>query len=242
LLNSSLLQERIVKNFDLMNHYDIDPKGKSPRTDLADKMAKNIKFSRTRHLAVEITVLDEDPVRAAEIANGIGSLYDSVKTEIQHQVALEALQIVEDEYKQKETEVWGFRTQLKELGDKGITNYEEQSRAISEEIYKSNNSAKISMLKEEQAKLAKYAGEFTYLNETLILELESLSQLRKRYEKAKVDVEKTLPQKFILTSGSPAEKKTYPVRSLLVLLVTVATGFLSIVVLLILSQTNALKD
>ena len=242
LLNSSLLQERIVKNFDLMNHYDIDPKGKSPRTDLADKMAKNIKFSRTRHLAVEITVLDEDPVKAAEIANGIGSLYDSVKTEIQHQVALEALQIVEDEYKQKETEVWGFRTQLKELGDKGITNYEEQSRAISEEIYKSNNSAKISMLKEEQAKLAKYAGEFTYLNETLILELESLSQLRKRYEKAKVDVEKTLPQKFILTSGSPAEKKTYPVRSLLVLLVTVATGFLSIVVLLILSQTNALKD
>jgi len=242
LLNSSLLQERIVKNFDLMNHYDIDPKGKSPRTDLADKMAKNIKFSRTRHLAVEITVLDEDPIKAAEIANGIGSLYDSVKTEIQHQVALEALQIVEDEYKQKETEVWGFRTQLKELGDKGITNYEEQSRAISEEIYKSNNSAKISMLKEEQAKLAKYAGEFTYLNETLILELESLSQLRKRYEKAKVDVEKTLPQKFILTSGSPAEKKTYPVRSLLVLLVTVATGFLSIVVLLILSQTNALKD
>ncbi len=242
LLNSSLLQERIVKNFDLMNHYDIDPKGKSPRTDLADKMAKNIKFSRTRHLAVEITVLDEDPIKAAEIANGIGSLYDSVKTEIQHQVALEALQIVEDEYKQKETEVWSFRTQLKELGDKGITNYEEQSRAISEEIYKSNNSAKISMLKEEQAKLAKYAGEFTYLNETLILELESLSQLRKRYEKAKVDVEKTLPQKFILTSGSPAEKKTYPVRSLLVLLVTAATGFLSIVVLLILSQTNALKD
>lgn len=242
LLNSSSLQDRIVSNFDLMNHYNINPKGKSPRTDLWDKMAKNIKFSRTRHLAVEITVLDEDPVKAAEIANGIGSLYDSVKTQIQHQVALEALQIVEDEYKQKEKEVWDFRTQLKELGDKGITNYEEQSRAIAEEIYKSNNASKIRMLKEEQNKLAKYAGEFTYLNETLILELESLSQLRKRYEKAKVDVEKTLPQKFILTSATPAEKKTYPIRSLLVLLVTAATGFLSIVVLLILNQLKLLKD
>lgn len=242
LLNSSSLQERIIRNFDLMNHYNIKPNGKSPRTDLWDKMAKNIQFSRTRHLAVEITVLDEDPVKAAEIANGIGALYDSVKTEIQHQVALEALQIVEDEYKQKEKEVWDFRTQLKELGDKGITNYEEQSRAIAEEIYKSNNGAKIRMLKEEQNKLAKYAGEFTYLNETLILELESLSQLRKRYEKAKVDVEKTLPQKFILTSATPAEKKTYPIRSLLVLLVTAATGFLSIVVLLILNQLKVLKD
>jgi uncharacterized protein involved in exopolysaccharide biosynthesis len=242
LLNSSSLQERIIRNFNLMEHYNIKPNGKSPRTDLADKMAKNIQFNRTRHLAVEITVLDEDPVKAAEIANGIGAIYDSVKTEIQHQVALEALQIVEDEYKQKEKEVWDFRTQLKELGDKGITNYEEQSRAISEEIYKSNSASKIAMLKDEQAKLAKYAGEFTYLNETLILELESLSQLRKRYEKAKVDVEKTLPQKFILTSASPAEKKSYPIRSLLVVLVTAATGFLSIIVLLILNQMKVLKD
>ncbi|MBT8326526.1 MAG: hypothetical protein KJP21_02305, partial [Bacteroidia bacterium] len=127
LLNSSALQNRIIKNFDLMRHYDIDPEGKSPRTDLGDEMKKNIEFSRTRHLAVEISVMDESPEKAAEIANGIAAIYDSVKTEIQHQVALEALIIVEDQYKSKEKEVWDLRTKLKELGDKGITNYEEQS-------------------------------------------------------------------------------------------------------------------
>src|SRR6056300_1388223 len=52
LLNSSSLQERIIRNFNLMEHYNIKPNGKSPRTDLADKMAKNIQFNRTRHLAV----------------------------------------------------------------------------------------------------------------------------------------------------------------------------------------------
>jgi len=241
LLNSSALQERIVQNFDLMSHYEISETSKSPRTDLGDKMRKNIQFRRTRHLAVEISVLDIDPVKAAEIANGIASIYDSVKTEIQHQVALEALEIVKDQFIKKEKEVWDLRTQLKELGEKGITNYEEQSRAISEEIYKTSSPSKIKMLKEEQNKLAKYAGEFTYLNETLILELESLSQLRKRFEKSKVDVEKTLPQKFILTSASVAEKKTYPVRSMLVVLITAATGFLSIIMLLILNQFNVLK-
>lgn len=240
LLNSSALQGRIVRNFDLMNHYRID--SKSPLTDLAKKMAKNIQFKRTRHLAVSITVLDEDPIKSAEIANGIAILYDSVKTEIQKQVSLEALQIVKDEFKNKEAEVWDLRTRLKELGQKGITNYEEQSRAISEELYKAVSQAKINSLKKQQNELAKYAGEYTYLNETLILELESLSKLRKRFEKAKVDVEKTLPQKFVLTSASPAEKKSYPIRWLIVLVVTAVVTFSSIVVLLINNRKENLLD
>lgn len=240
LLNSSALQGRIVRNFDLMNHYRID--GKSPLTDLAKEMAKNIQFKRTRHLAVSITVLDEDPIKSAEIANGIAALYDSVKTEIQKQVSLEALEIVNDEFKNKEAEVWDLRTRLKDLGQKGITNYEEQSRAISEELYKAVSLSKINALKKHQEELAKYAGEFTYLNETLILELESLSKLRKRFEKAKVDVEKTLPQKFILTSASPAEKKSYPIRWLIVVIVTAIVMFSSIVVLLVSNKKDNLLD
>jgi len=240
LLNSSALQGRIVRNFDLMNHYGID--GQSPLTDLAKEMAKNIQFKRTRHLAVSITVLDEDPIKSAEIANGIAILYDSVKTEIQKQVSLEALQIVKDEFKNKEAEVWDLRTRLKDLGQKGITNYEEQSRAISEELYKAVSPSKISSLKKQQEELAKYAGEFTYLNETLILELESLSKLRKRFEKAKVDVEKTLPQKFVLTSASPAEKKSYPIRWLIVLVVAAIVTFSSIVVLLIRNNKENLLE
>jgi uncharacterized protein involved in exopolysaccharide biosynthesis len=239
-LNSSALQGRIVRNFDLMNHYRID--GKSPLTDLAKEMAKNIQFKRTRHLAVSITVLDEDPIKSAEIANGIAALYDSVKTEIQKQVSLEALEIVNDEFKNKEAEVWDLRTRLKDLGQKGITNYEEQSRAISEELYKAVSLSKINALKKQQEELAKYAGEFTYLNETLILELESLSKLRKRFEKAKVDVEKTLPQKFILTSASPAEKKSYPIRWLIVVIVTAIVMFSSIVVLLVCNKKDNLLD
>ena len=242
LLNSSALQGRIVKNFDLMNHYGIDTDDGTPFTDLGNKMKSNIKFNRTRHLAVEILVLDEDPIKAAEIANGIGALYDSVKTEIQKQVSLQALEIVEGEFRNKEKEVGEIRTRLKELGKQGITNYEEQSRALAEELYKVDASGpKGRRLQAVQNKLAEYAGEYTFLRETLILELESLSKLRKRYEKSKVDVEKTVPQKFILTSASPAEKKSYPVRSLIVLLITGAVGFFSIVVLLIMNQMSLLK-
>lgn len=237
LLNSSKLQERIIKNFNLMEHYNIKAKSKSPRTDLADKMRKNISYRRTKHLAVEITVSDESPEKAAEIANGIGDIYDSVKTEIQHQVALEALQIVKDQFEAKQAEVWNIKTELRALADSGVTNYEEQSRAINEEIYKaSGNPSKQNQLRSELDKISRHAGQFTYLNETLILELESLSQLRKRFEKARVDVEKTLPQKFVLTRADVPEKKSYPIRSLLVVMITAAVGFLAMVFILIFHQ------
>lgn len=240
LLNSSALQSRIARNFDLINHYKINKDGRTPQFILAKKMANNITFKRTRHLAVSIQVLDENPVKAAEIANGIASLYDSVKTEIQNQVAKEALVILQDQFKKKEEEVWDIRVRLKQLGDSGILNYEEQSRAIAEEIYKLGpNTPKGIALRKDQQELAKYAGEFTYLNETLILELENLSIARKRYERALVDVEKTLPQKFELTRGEVAEKKSYPIRWLIVLLSILTALFAGVLFYIF---TDQLKD
>jgi capsular polysaccharide biosynthesis protein len=230
LLNSSALKGRIIRNFDLMNHYEIDKEGKSPNYYLSLKMDKNIQFKRTRHLAVEITVLDEDPTKAAEIANGIAAIYDTVKTEIIHQVAYDALAIVEQEFRAKEKEVYEMRQKLNELGQKGILNPEEAARALAEEIYAANgNPSKLAKLREEEKMLAQYASEYTYYSETLILELEVLSDLRKKYQKSKVDVEKTLPQKFILTSASVPEIKSYPVRKVVVLLSTVIALFVSLV-------------
>ncbi len=240
ILQSSNLQNRIVRNYDLMKHYGIDPKGKSPYTELAKRMSENIEFKRTRYLSVKVSVLDVDPVMAANIANGITSLYDSVKTEIQQQVALEAFKIIEDQYKSKEKEVWDYRVKLKELADLGITNYEEQSRAVSEEIYKlkaaGRSGSMLLELEQQQSNLAKYGPDFTYYNETLILELENLSLMRKRYEKAKIDVEKTLTHKFLVTPATPAEKKATPIRWLIVLSTMIATFVFMIIAVLLLEN------
>jgi len=73
ILKSDKLSYQIIKNFDLMKHYDIDPNGKYPMTKLQEKMKKNIKFNRTRYLSVSIQVLDEDPIMAAKLTNGIAA-------------------------------------------------------------------------------------------------------------------------------------------------------------------------
>ncbi|MFM9945970.1 MAG: hypothetical protein ACKVQB_12150 [Bacteroidia bacterium] len=245
LLSSSAMTGRIIKDFDLMKHYGIDPKGKQARTKLANKFNKNIEFSRTRYLSISITVLDEDPKMAAKIANGIAEIYDTVKTEIQMQLAREAFKIIESEYRKKEQEITDIRNNLKKLADNGVTNYEEQSRALAEEIAKLQSKggfpSQLQKLRDEQVLLSKYAGDFLYYTEYLILELDALDKLRTRYEKAKVDVDKTITHKFLLTAAEVPEIKAYPLRKTIVLMSLLSSLFIGLLVIIVIEKYREYK-
>ncbi|MCB9260960.1 MAG: hypothetical protein H6607_01090 [Flavobacteriales bacterium] len=240
ILKSEKLTSRLIRNFDLMKHYDIDPNGKYPLTKLQKKIEKNISFNRTRYLSISIKVLDEDPKMAASLANGIANLYDSVKTEIQREIAQPAFIIVEEEFKNKEKEVWNLKLGLQDLGKKGILDIEKQAQSVTEAYYalqaRGATGASVAALRSEKDTLAKYGSEYTNLYETLILELEEYSELRKRYNKAKIDVEKTIPQKFTVSSAVAPEKKALPNRKLFVVLGTLASLFAACLYLLYTEQ------
>lgn len=232
ILQSSKLTERLVRNFDLMNHYKIDPKSSLRKTKLANKIGANFSFSRTRYLSIRVDVLDEDPKKAAEMANGILNLYDSIKNEIQLEVAIPALEIVKRQMQAKENEVNNIKAELQKLGLEGVTNYEEQSRALNEEIYKARAAGKIDRvndLMEQLKSLIQFGGQFTALTETLQLELDKLSDLKAKYERAEVDVKETLNNKFTVSSADVAEQRAYPVRKLIVLISLICTiGFAAV--------------
>lgn len=225
ILGSSRLQERLIRNFDLKNHYNIQ-KSSTPNTDLAKKISSNIKYSRTRYLSIKIEVMDEDPVKAQEIANGILMLYDSIKNEIQLEVATQALAIVKRTLDAKEAQVESIRTAMRKLGEEGVTNYEEQSRALAEEIYKARSAGKMNKVNdliEQQKTLVQFGGQSISLKEQLILEEDKLSALRLKYEKAEVDVKEKLQNLFVVSTADVPEKKSYPVRWLIVATTLITT-------------------
>lgn len=213
-LLSSSMTGRIIKDFNLMDHYGIDPKGSQAKTKLTNTFNSNIEFRRTRYLSIGITVLDKDPVMAAKIANGIAEIYDTVKTEIQMQLAKEAFAIIEDEFRKKEKAIIEIRDNLKKLAENGVTNYEEQSRALAEEIAKlqakGGSSSQLQQLRDQQSLLSKYAGDFLYYTENLKLELDALHKMRTRYEKAKVDVDKTITHEIFANLGRNTGNKSLP--------------------------------
>jgi uncharacterized protein involved in exopolysaccharide biosynthesis len=242
ILKSDMLIKRVVRNFDLMNHYKIKSDEKYPYTKLMRKIDKNISFNKTRHLSINISVMDADPNTAAEIANGISQVYDSVKTEIQQKLARELYVIVEDEFKNKQAEVWKLKNKLRALGQKGIIDVAEQSNAISTELYKleaqGGNSDRVQRLRSERDTLAKYGNAYTEAYETLLLELDEYSQLNKRYRKAKVDVERHVSHMHVFSHAFAAEKKSYPIRKLMVLGITFLTVLVTLVFLLIVEQKD----
>ena len=227
ILQSGALIGRLVRNFHLMEHYGIDPKTeKFPKYALDNKIKDNFTFERTRYLSIRIEVLDEDPKMAAALANGIAVLYDSVKTEIQNQVATPALQIVERALQDKRNKIQDIKNQLRELGKNGITNYEEQSRALAEEIYKAQSSGRVGEMKkllEEQKTLVASGGDFIALNELIKLEEEKESDLITQYEKRKVDVGERMSHKFTVEEATTPEIKAWPKRSLVVFLSLMGT-------------------
>lgn len=238
ILQSSELLSRLVRNFNLMKHYGIDPKTDRPQTQLDYKIEENISFSRTRYLSIKIEVLDEDPQMAANIANGIAALYDTVKTEIQKQIADPALSIVERALKEKQNKLKGLKDQLRELGSKGVTNYEEQSRALAEEIYKAQAMGQLGRMKElmeQQKTLVSYGGDFIALNELIQQEAIKESDLIAQYEKRLVDVKENMSHKFTVSAAAKPEIKAWPKRTL-VLIMTLLTSFAAISVLLLLYE------
>jgi uncharacterized protein involved in exopolysaccharide biosynthesis len=245
LLQSSAMTGRIIKDFNLMKHYKIDEKGSQAKTKLANKFKSNIEFSRTRYLSISITVLDENPEMAAKIANGIAEIYDTVKTEIQMQLAKEAFGIIEGEYRKKEKELTEIRDNLKKLAENGVTNYEEQARALAEEIAKlqskGGSPSQLQKLRDEQVLLSKYAGDFLFYTENLKLELDAYDKLRTRYEKAKVDVDKTITHKFLLTAAETPEIKAYPIRKTILFISLCATLFISFLSIIVIEKYRAYK-
>jgi uncharacterized protein involved in exopolysaccharide biosynthesis len=245
ILNSDEIRERIIEKFNLMEHYRIDPDASYPLTKLNKKFEENISFNRTEYLSVRIDVLDEDPQLAATMANEISNLLDSVKTRMQHERARKALAIVEKEYRDFEKYLIAREDTLNRLRSLGVLDYTAQVERLSEAYGKAllaGNGNAVKTIQDQMKILAQFGGQAMAIEQDMEHDRKNMSQLKTKYEEAKVDATDKIPHKFIVNLAKPAEKKVYPIRWLIVLVSTFAAGMLSIIVLLILENIRRVKS
>ncbi len=106
------------------------------------------------------------------------------------------------------------------------------------ELSKGNNPA-IKRLRDELEILEKYAVPFVSIRDQLEYDKKQLTTIKSKYEEAKVDATQHLPQKFVVDRAFPAEKKSYPVRWLIVVVATLAAFLVAI--LFIIFMENIIK-
>lgn len=235
ILNSDEIRSKIVDRYNLMEHYEIDTTDKYKQTKLFKEYESNITYKRTEFQSVRIDVLDTEPQRAADIANDIASLVDSVKNRMQKERAFKAMSIAEAEYFEMKDYIKELEDSLNSLREMGVNDYESMSERFNEYYAKAlleNNQRAAGQLAEQLKVLSKYGGAYVSIRDMLEYEKEQLSHLRAKYQEAKVDAEQTLPHKFIVNNAFAAEKKTYPIRWLIVLVSTLSTFILGLLVII----------
>ncbi|MCF8364204.1 MAG: hypothetical protein K9H16_00385 [Bacteroidales bacterium] len=241
ILHSNRIRDKIISKYKLMEHYDIDTNSNYKVTHLYKEYENNISFKRTEFMAVKITVLDKDPQMAADIANDITELLDSTKNDMQKQRADRGFEIVKEQYFKLRTEIAVMEDSLSVLRGLGVHDYESQAEMINQQLaieLAKGNKEGIKRLEAKLEILAKYGGPYVSLRDNLELEKKQLSMLRAKYEEAKTDAQEVLPAKFVVNSAYKAERKSYPIRWLIVVVTTLSTFLFSLIFLLIIENIN----
>ena len=239
ILNSDQIQAKVCEKFNLLEHYNIDKTDPFKYTKLFEEFKENISYERTEFMSVKIEVLDKDPQLAANICNTISELMDSVKNGMQKQRAVAGLKIVERSYLALKDEIRGINDSLKSLRMLGINDYETQSQVFNEQYATAiakNNSSGAKLLEEKLKILSTYGGSYVSLRELHEAQIKQLALIKAKYEEAKVDAEQILTQKFIVNKATKAEKKSYPIRWLIVVVSTLSALIFGFIVLLLMEN------
>lgn len=244
ILNSDEIRNKVCKKYDLMQHYRIDPTDRFKNTKLFETYNENITFKRTEFMSVRVDVMDEDPELAADIANDIAALLDSTKRRMQRDRAMQAFHIVEAEYLKKRGEVDRMQDSMQKLNELGMYDYESQSEVTSQAYAKAlseGNQRAIASLEEQLKIIGQYGSAYMAVRENLYIQREQLNLLKKKYEEAKVDADAVLSYKFIVNPAYAAERKSYPVRWLIVVVSTGASVVFGILFLILFDNIREIR-
>jgi uncharacterized protein involved in exopolysaccharide biosynthesis len=228
ILQSDLIPSKLNVKYKLMEHYGIRPDEKYANTKFGKKFKSYVKAELTEYTSIKVTVIDEDAEMAANIANDVVEIMDTIRNDIQKQRANDGLKIVENDYNEKKVHVQSIIDSLSVISNKGVLKYEQQTdgltKAYSDAIQKGNTKT-LQFIEEKMKLVAKYGPAQEMLTNELEYETEQLVILRSKFKQAKIDAESYIPNKFIVERAYKAERKTYPKR-MMVTLISCISGFL----------------
>jgi len=234
-LHSDDIRDHIIDQYDLMEHYEIDPDGPFPLTKLYGEYSSNIKFKRTEYNSIVIEVMDKDPQMAANIANDISAQIDSSMNRMKRDRALKAFLLVEKEYLNSASRARELNDSITLLNKKGIVTYDAQFERLTEAYGKAiteNNMEAARTIENKMKELQNYTGPFVYYWNMWSNEAIRLRDLTAKYVEAKAETELTLSHVFVLDKAYKAEKKAYPKKSIIVIVATFATFILAVMAFL----------
>ena len=241
ILQSSRIRDRIVDQFDLMQHYEIDGADKNKYFKLVKEYNNHFFFVRTRFGSIQIDVLDRDPVKAADMANKIVELVDSVKNNMVAERTLPAYEINKRKKEQLENDRDIVLKRMDSLAALGVLSLDGRSGLFQAYVDAKNAQEKAEIKKTIDVNAVNgttYDG-LEYLRNEKIKKLE---EFMVSYEQAESDANTLFNHKFVVEKAVVADKKDKPKRMILVLLATIGAFVFIVFALLVKERLAELKS
>ncbi len=240
------IKTQVANEFNLYETYGIDTtRDKSYKTKLIKEFNENITIDKTELVSVQIEAMHPNPVVARDIVNRMIELFNQKERSLQKEKAMELVTILKKQLNGKRTEMDSMDVLVRDIRVKyGIldyalqTEYATEGALISSPMQKANEQEVKTLLNNLKDK----GGEFVALNEHLWRVRGTYNDLKVQYENALRDVEKNLTYCNVVTSPFVADKKSYPVRWLIVVISLISTLMFSLIVISVIENYNTSKQ
>jgi len=245
IINSDEIRARIIGKYNLYKHYDIDQTSAGANAKIQKEYDSNISSQMTRFGSVRVDVMDVSPDTAMFIANDIANLIDTVSNRLRNDRALVAFHYAEAEYINLLSEIAVLEDSMASLRSVGVFDYITQIEGLNEQYatsIASGQTGRAEDLRQQMVELSQYGNTYSKLETLIESSYEREATLKKRYELLKIDVNSKLSAKFTVNNAQKADKKSYPVRWLIVVMSVASVFVFSIVALLIFENIRKLKS
>jgi uncharacterized protein involved in exopolysaccharide biosynthesis len=238
ILQSKDIMDSVIKKFDLAHHWEIDSNYKFFKTALYYEYSKSVNISKTPYESVNITVMDKDPQIACDMVYAILDFFNHKVRRLHNDKYLEVIRMYEDILSLKKQSIDSLQNELKILGEEyGLIDFDNQSLEITKGYLRTVTGASKGTINEDGVKELKKnfesrGGQLITLVELLRQEARTYSNLKADYEDAIRFYTDELTYANIVTFPFPADKKSSPVRWLVILFTAMATFVLTIIVIM----------
>jgi capsular polysaccharide biosynthesis protein len=244
IINSDQVRNKIVEKYQLWDVYEIDRDRKGVVALIAQEYCENVYAQITKFGSVEISVLDESPERARDMANDIALYTDSLANRLRSDRAMLAFKHIESSLNEALEEVRVMEDSMKIYKDLGVYSYVDQIAALTEmygTAIAEGHPERAQLLKNDMNTLSRYATAYTNLERRLGSAYDKVNVLRRRYDLMTIDIESSIPAMRVVDAASAADKKKYPVRWLIVTLSTLSAFIFTFITLIIMDNFKKLR-
>lgn len=245
IMNSRDIKLRMFDAFNLGEAYRVNKEDPQYLTYMLDIYNKNVTTAKTEYETVEIKVMDEQPERASNMCDSIIHFYNQKVRQMHKAKDWEMVVITQNLLKKRNAELDTLMTLLNQSRKEyGFFDFQGQSpevtrgymNALANGRGSTSDAHKIEKLYDN---FSEKGADIEWLEKRTYSAMDAIDSISKVNELYLSEFEKDITYCHVVEYPIPADKKSYPVRWLIVALSTFSAVFLALLVFLVLDFRKA---